>query len=1121
MLPGFSGSLVTEYFAEEFLVETFGDEIDARGADLARGPLARRRLEAHARLGPVCVPRLVYDLVSAPLAEALGYRLSSLRPAAHGRALLASTSEAGPLLLTTAWGEPLDSYTREAARAALAACTSWCVCCNGTEVRLVDARRLYARRFAQFDLHAALGTPTTFRVLWALLRASSFLPRTTGESPATAFIERVAEASDRNTVGVCRSLRDGVLQALALLLAGFLRARRSRRDPSAPLLSSIHEQSLTIVYRILFLLFAESRRLVPTWHPVYRDGYSLQSLLALAEQPREAAGIWETVQAISRLSHAGCHAGNLRVTPFNGRLFSPSITPLAERQRLDDGNAREMVLALATTPRRGGRARIAYRDLDVEQLGAVYESVLDYAPVARRRAAARGLAAVELLAGSGARKATSSFYTPRALTTYLVRRTLAPLVADATPEQILALRVVDPAMGSGAFLVAACRMLAAEYASALVRAGRCLASDIDEEDRRGFRRAIAQRCLYGVDLNPMAVQLARLSLWLATLAPDRPLTFLDHRLMAGNSLVGASIDEVLRQPGRTRGGPREPGAAELRLFGPDNLQPVLQAVLPTRAAMAERADDTIAAVREKERMAAAAAARDAPLAAWKSVLDAWCAGLLASDGNRSLPGVFFALADHLLGNRSALGAATASRCLQELQPAVKDVRPFHWTLEFPEIFYGPDGRPVERPGFDAVIGNPPWDMLRADNPGAPPSGTGRAASLMRFVRGSGIYRARGEGHQNAFQLFVERALHLVREEGRVGLVVPWGLLSDQGCAPLRRLLFDRATLDPVVGFDNADRIFPIHRSVRFLALSATAAGSTRELRARLGERTPSFLDQLPSAGEERAHFPLVLSRPLLDRVSGPGLAVPDVRRAEDIALLERLSRAAPALSDPAGWGAAFGRELNASDDRPHMVPAGGGLPVLEGKHIEPFRALPAASNLAIPHGAASRLLDAGRTFQRPRLAYRDVSSATNRLTLIAAIVPAGCVTVHSLFCLRTPLPLRQQLFLAAIMNSLVANYFVRFWVSSHVTTAIIGRLPVPRPPANSAAFRGVAALSAALSLAPSPLTHPAYPRLQARVARLYGLDAEELARILETFPLIDDETKGTTRREFDAMTCHF
>src|SRR5471030_3290310 len=223
---------------------------------------------------------------------------------------------------------------------------------------------------------------------------------------------------------------------------------------------------------MLFLLFAEARALVPLWHPIYRESYSIEALRDAAERPEgpsvRARGLWDALRAIARLAHAGCHAGDLRVTPFNGRLFAPARTPLAERRDLNDASARHAVLALATRPAAGGIGRepIAYRDLGVEQIGAVYETLLDFEPRVHRPAAdrrSRTTLEVTLERGSGVRKATGSFYTPQPIADYLVRRTLEPLVHGAAPEEVLQLRVVDPAMGSGAFLVAACRYLASAY----------------------------------------------------------------------------------------------------------------------------------------------------------------------------------------------------------------------------------------------------------------------------------------------------------------------------------------------------------------------------------------------------------------------------------------------------------------------------------------------------------------------------------------------------------------------------------------------------------------------------------------------------------------------------------
>src|SRR5262249_2282165 len=363
------------------------------------------------------------------------------------------------------------------------------------------------------------------------------------------------------------------------------RASSGFSPTSSRTLDDALEQALTVVYRILFLLFAEARALVPLWHPIYRESYSVESLRDAAERSPHPVGLWDALRAIARLAHGGCRAGDLRVTAFNGRLFAPARTPLADRRDLDDDAAKRAVVALSTRPApdRAGRERIAYHDLGVEQLGAVYETLLDYEPHVNERT-------VALQSGSGVRKQTGTFYTPQPIADYLVRRTLEPLVRDATPDRILRLRIVDPAMGSGAFLVAACRYLAGVYEVALVQAGGCHPSDIDEAERARFRRAIAERCLSGVDLNPMAVQLARLSLWLATLAADRPLSFLDHRLQIGDSLLGTWLARLRQPPLRRR---RHAPAPSLALFDDDAVSGALQEALPIRFSFENTPNDTV------------------------------------------------------------------------------------------------------------------------------------------------------------------------------------------------------------------------------------------------------------------------------------------------------------------------------------------------------------------------------------------------------------------------------------------------------------------------------------------------------------------------------------------------
>ena len=229
---------------------------------------------------------------------------------------------------------------------------------------------------------------------------------------------------------------------------------------------------------------------------------------------------------------------------------------------------------------------------------------------------------------------------------------------DASPERILQLRVVDPAMGSGAFLVAACRYLAAAYEAALVRTGAYHGSDFGARERVATRRTIAERCLYGVDLNPMAVQLARLSLWLATLAADRPLTFLDHHLQTGDSLLGAWLSSLRRPPIPNRGRRARQDAAALPLFAGADVAEALRAALPIRFSLEETPGDTIDQVRAKESALAALGRRDAVLAKWKRVADLWCAVWFTASTDAVPPPSFSALADLILtGTRCAAAKA--------------------------------------------------------------------------------------------------------------------------------------------------------------------------------------------------------------------------------------------------------------------------------------------------------------------------------------------------------------------------------------------------------------------------------------------------------------------------------
>jgi hypothetical protein len=391
----------------------------------------------------------------------------------------------------------------------------------------------------------------------------------------------------------------------------------------------------------------------------------------------------------------------------------------------------------------------------------------------------------------------------------------------------------------------------------------------------------------------------------------------------------------------------------------------------------------------------------------------------------------------------------------------------------------------------------------------------RSAAAMRFIRRSGVYALVRDGHANCYQLFLERALQLAAPRGRIGLVLPSGVAIDHGSAALRQALLTRTAVDTLIGFDNHRAIFPIHRSVRFLLLTTTtgSSSSTPVVRARFGVSDPAWLDGVPDSASTRPDlYPIVLSQPLLRRWSGDALIVPELHNPIDVQILEKIAARVPPLGAADGWQARFGRELNATDDRRHFSARGRGLPVLEGKNLEPFRVHVDEARHAIRASDAARLLNGARTFGRPRLAYRDVASATNRLTLIAAIVPDNVVTTHTLFCLKTPLAADEQWFLCGVLNSFVANYIVRPQVSTHVTAGIVERLPVPRPARESDAFKAIALAARRLSAKPKEDT--AYAELQAHVAMLYGLTAEEFRHVVSTFPLVEEGVREASLTAF-------
>ena len=326
-------------------------------------------------------------------------------------------------------------------------------------------------------------------------------------------------------------------------------------------------------------------------------------------------------------------------------------------------------------------------------------------------------------------------------------------------------------------------------------------------------------------------------------------------------------------------------------------------------------------------------------------------------------------------------------------------------------------------------------------------------------------------------------------------------------------MIDHCAIDTLAGFDNRRAIFPIHRSVRFVLLTATSGRPTTSIKCRFGIDDPVVLDSAPDEGD-RASDPLYeisLTPALINRLAGEQCTIPELHTPRDLAIVERIAHRFPRLSEADGWNARFGRELNATDDKAHFSSGGGGMPVLEGKHIEPFVAHIEHTTQTITEKRAALLIDPARSFKRVRLAYRDVASSTNRVSLIAAVLPSGVLTTHSLFCLKTFLTDIEQHFLCGILNSFVANYLVRQVMTTHLGSTTVENLRVPKPSQRSSEFRDISTCAVELSRKAEPA---AAAWLQGAAARAYGLTEKEFTHVLASFPLVPESDRSAAMAAF-------
>jgi hypothetical protein len=1059
-----------------------------------------------------------------------------------------------------------------------------------------------------------------FAALWLLVHDSRF--GKPGQPATDCALETWRAAGREEGTRAREDLRRGVEDALLALGQGFVAhpenaALRAALADGSLATKDYFNQLLRLVYRLIFLLTVEERGLL---HPdgaddkaktLYAEGYGMKRLRERAVK-RSAhdrfPDLWEAQKIVFR----GLAAGEPRLAlPALAGIFAKTQCPALDSARLENHAFLLAVFRLSWLREESGLARVNWRDMGPEELGSVYESLLELVPqISGGRTFA--FAAGGETKGN-ARKTTGSYYTPDSLVQVLLDSALEPVVEstiaahpDKPVEALLELSVVDPACGSGHFLLAAARRLAAHVAR-LQAAGTPSAGQY-----RHALRQVVGRCIYGVDLNPMAVELCRVSLWMETVEPGRPLSFLDSHIQQGNALLGTT-PELMKKG--------VPDAAWEPIEGDDKKT---ASVLKKRNKLAEKGQRGLESLwskpdeDESAKVAAAVAEVDAApdadvqsLAAkgqrWQQLLlsnsyqhqrlvaDAWCAAFVWP----KQPGP---LADAAPTNeiwrqlRDGQGAPALT--LKTTSELAAQYCFFHWHLAFPPVF--------ARGGFDVVLGNPPWDSLlfreeeffagsRPDIAEAPTAAVRKRmiaklaqedATLFHgyqealrmveganaFVRSGARFPLCGVGRVNLFALFAEAGRQLVSRSGRVGHILPSGIVADDSTKLFFQAVVDGGQLVSFTDFENREGIFgAVHRSFKFGILTLSGAP-----RANAPAEFVFFATRAEHLDEEDRRFSLTAAD--ISLLNPATKTCPIFRSRRDAEITKAVYRRLPVLT-VSGWKLELRRLLNSADDSASFLPGPGPgrLPLYQSKYFHQFDHRWVMSDSGVdrdlseserqdPHCSGRTIYyypgdDAQRRFGEPWghswvLAWRRIARSTDERTFIASVLPSIAIpdTARVLFPGRDLIRLVPGL--VANLAAFVFDYIARQKVGgTDVSAFIVEQLPLlaPKIYASSAFWAQGMSIGDWLFPRTLELTYTAWDvepfardvgydgspfrwnpdrrfllraELDAAFFHLYGISRDDADHILDTFPIVrknDEKAYGEYRTKrvileiYDAM----
>ena len=777
----------------------------------------------------------------------------------------------------------------------------WAIVTNGLQLRLLrDNPALSRMAFVEFDLEAMMEDPSLFPdflIFWHLCHHS----RLEHAVPEETWLEKWSQGAIQDGAPVLDKLRVGVEQAVVHLGKGFLehRANEALRDKiRSQELSALeyYRQLLRIIYRLLFLFVSEDRKLLHSpdasedARKTFDEFYSTRRLRELADSMRGTphADLWHQ---LSLLFHAmgdpeGCpQLGLPALGSFLWRA-DPSSTPDLDGPRPgSEGSAVQISnknllsairsIAYLQDDRDKAYRPVDFRVLDTQAFGSVYESLLELHPYFD--ANGRNF---ELRSSSGAdRKQTGSYYTPDSLVQCLLDSALEPVLkkklegksSEEQEKALLSMKVCDPAVGSGHFLISAAHRLA-------YRLSRITSGDTEPspEAYQEALRKVTANCLYGVDLNPMAVELCQFTLWLESVEPGKPFAFLDHHIQCGNSLLGVTpkllaegIPDGAFKPleGDERSVCTELAAHNRRMrkerekkqarfdFGESDSQVNLSDEF---SRLSSTEDDSVSAVSQKEKIYNQLVGADEYQNA-KLLADLWCSVFTWKKDHSETARICPTDDDFFRFENNPENIPTDVRA--EVRNIAKQYNFFHWHLAFPEVFQLPDDGNPENAGtgwsggFDVILGNPPWERVKlqekeffalrdpeiANAPNAAfrrrkiaaletensllydefKQAVREAEGTSSMLRNSNVYPLCGRGDVNLYTVFAEANRFHLNPKGLTGLVLPTGIATDDTTKFFFQDLLDTKSLCSLYDFENKKPLFQgVHRMYKFCCFTA-------------------------------------------------------------------------------------------------------------------------------------------------------------------------------------------------------------------------------------------------------------------------------------------------------------